>query len=193
MNKINIIMPFSRLEYKHELIDMLIKLDITLFVIETAESTDWGNHNWINRIISPNIPIGYDPPYFKANYFIQNVEINDNEYYYFMGDDNLIDKNLIDNFKKCDTDVIFCSQYYNPEVTQIINPLDFNTFKIGNCGWYQFCIKGSVLKNIKFEDTIWYADGIMMEYLYKHPNLTKTYLPDVFIKFNGINKKWWER
>ena len=31
----------------------------------------------------------------------------------------------------------------------------------------------------------------MMEYLYNNPNLTKTFLPNVFVKFNGINKKWW--
>lgn len=163
MNKINIIMPFSRLEYKNELIDMLSKLEIKLHIIETNESTDWYDHEWIDKIISPEIPIGYDPPYFKANYFINNIEINNNEYYYFMGDDNLIDSILINNFKNCDTDVIFCSQYYNPKITHIIDPLDFNTFKIGNCGWYQFCIKGHVLKTLKFEDTIWYADGIMME------------------------------
>ena len=34
INKVNIIMPFSREEYKEELIEMLEPLDITLNIIE---------------------------------------------------------------------------------------------------------------------------------------------------------------
>lgn len=123
------------------------------------------------------------------NWFIQNAEINDEEYYMFMGDDNLIDCKLVNAIKECNTDLVFFSSYYNPSITLKLdlNNLD-NSIKINNCSWYQIAMKGKILKDVVFQN-IYYADGIMMETLYKDVNLTKTYLPDTFVKFNGLNKK----
>ena len=190
INKVNIIMPFSREEYKEELIEMLEPLDITLNIIEEF-STEWKYKDWIKSYSCWYLPFEWDPPYYKVNWFIQNRIIQDEEYYMFMGDDNLIDSKLINAIKECNTDLVFFSSYYNPYITLKLdlNNLD-NSIKINNCSWYQIALKGKVLKDIVFHN-LYYADGIMMETLYKNKSLTRTYLPNEYVKFNGLNKKWW--
>lgn len=54
-NKLNVIIPFSREEYKEELINMLEPLDITLNIIEEF-TTKWEYKNWINLFWCDYVP-----------------------------------------------------------------------------------------------------------------------------------------
>jgi hypothetical protein len=187
--KIHLITPWSRNIYKEIQINFLKDKNIILHPIELQLQSEW-NETWIEPMVMPTHDNNWDPVYEKLNYFIQNYTIIDNDYYAIYSDNNGFEDKFIDDIIKYNnnSDVIFCSDKFNKEITLKIIPGDESTFVVSKCGLYQFIVKGYVLKTMIFEN-IYYADGLMMNKLYKS-SLSRTYLPETYAIYDMFNEKW---
>lgn len=184
---INIILPFNRYNNKDKILNFLepVKNNITLYIIEEKHNESFWKESWVKTLICPTILKEFDPFYFKLNFFIKNVKILDNAYYFIFSDDNLFDLQIISEIPKYNNDLIYLSMTYTKERNLI--PIENNriSHSCGYCGIFQVIIKGSVLKQLEFKNTSW-ADGLMMEYLYDRIDLSKKYLTQYFCYYNCL-------
>lgn len=190
---VHILMPFNRYQNKEVIIAFLKSMSDKIIVHpieEIQNKSDWG-YDWIQPCVCPTIPTqNVDYVYYKLNYFIQNNTLVDGDYYFVYSDDNLFQRRMIDEINKCSTDVIFISVKCIYDRTIIVHspiPNDKTSHSISHCGLYNFVLKGWVLKKIIFPN-IYYADGILMEFLFNNQNLTKTYRTDLFALYDHMKE-----
>jgi hypothetical protein len=221
--KINVVMPFSRKHLKDTLIDLY--KDVVLHPIAFKDqAVEWNCENVHSLIVLP--PVNEEFPYcikrgsvrggikhfsiavnenkmadicyYKLNQFIATQKIEDDEYYWFMCDDDSFDEDVIPNLKECVKDVVFISMkrgHYIPVKSSAQHPattLFARPENIRPCfvGLEQMMVRGSVLKTLKFDDSKHNADGIMAEYLSK--NYDCQYSENIFVKFNYFEKGRWD-
>jgi hypothetical protein len=185
---VHAIMPFSRPQNKEKVLNNLRPMNIILHPIEIPTmKSDW-NEDWVKPMVCREIPDKHDACYFKINEFISNAQINDDDYYFVASDDNLIRSEMAEKIRTCDTDVVFVGVLFNKRINLIPKKDNFESHKIGNCGLFNFVLKGKILKNIKFEN-LFYADGVLMESLFKS-DFSKTYDENKYVLYDYLNDKW---
>lgn len=198
MNKIHIIMPFSRVAMKDELISLYGNKGIVLHpIVFKDQNIEWGK-DWIK----PFVVFGGhgDICYYKINQFIESGLIEDDDYYWCMCDDDAIESNVIPEIKKLKDDVIFISMkrgYATPRNVAPINQHPANTLIAcpenvvpSSIGMEQMIIKGRIFKSIRYEETEPRADGLMAVYLKE--NFPIRYEPNLFVLFNYYEPGRWE-
>lgn len=209
---VHVILPFNRYQNKEIIVAFLKSLSNKIVVHpieEEPNKSEWG-YDWIKPCVCPVINVvNVDPKwgsnwvephinsaqkvdyvYYKLNHFIRNEEIIDNDYYFVYSDDNLFERRMIDEINKCTTDVIFISVKCIYDRTIIVHspiPNDQKSHSISHCGLYNFVIKGWVLKKIIFPN-VYYADGLLMEFLFRNQSLTKTYRTDLFALYDHMKE-----
>jgi hypothetical protein len=202
--KIHLIMPFSRRHLWDKLIKAYGEMNVILHPLTmpgevnsmmACDSTE----EWIQPFRSAH---AYAFNQSKLlNEFIQNTPIIDDDYYVSMSDDDMYEQGVFDSIRNMDDLVVVISMKRGyrvpaglpiekryPPTTLTAGP---ENMRIGCIGGEQMFIKGSILKNIRFdEEQTTVADGFVAETLKNF--CTIRYEPDLFCLFNYYEPDRWK-
>jgi hypothetical protein len=126
----------------------------------------------------------------QRNFFIKNIKCNDNDWCYFLDDDNIITKDLVDEINdtsNLDVDVIYFSQKKGLTEQQRLWGYEGH-MKLGTCDIGSFLIKYNILKNTHipyFEHRN--ADGHYCEQISKIDGVRIKYKPEKFVRYNSLS------
>jgi hypothetical protein len=208
----NVITPLARYNNINELVNHLEPKNIKWHVITDIDSNDEFTitKDWVNHYVCPNEGNEFWARCNNSiNWFIENFDLNDDEYYGILNDDDgyedLFFKKLregIDDVNKSNgfTDLVICSMLrghntpgdaepvrQHPTFPLIARPESMN---VGGVGVEQFFVKGSILKNHRLPLTTC-GDGELISELVK--TYGATYLPDTYVWFNYFEPGRWNK
>lgn len=192
--RIHIITPF----YRRHLTDVLIKR-LTPFDIEwhpICDSVDMqpfenGTLDWIHPLLVPPLQPSPMTAHRKCNDFIDAGDIADEDYYCFMGDDDMYEDDFFDVMREIINNshpgVIICSQYRgnatpacdvgrHPYHALVITKLE--DIRAGNIGMPQYLVRGDVLKHVRFQEYEIWGDGFYAEELRRRFPNEIVFVPD---------------
>ena len=147
------------------------------------------NKPWIHPILCKPLQSPPEHACRKLNDFIENIAINDNDYYCFMGDDDMYEPGFFDVIRKQTTPIIFVSlsrgdtipEGAHPHPTYPLIMRDPDDVRVYNIGMTQYIMKGSIVKQMRFKNQNNFDDGIFGEDLKnKFPNQAK-FIHDLFV------------
>jgi hypothetical protein len=199
LSNLHVVMPFSRANLKEEIINLYKPYGVALYPIEFPDQCGLWNGEWfISPFVIDPCEENTDICYYKLNQFIKHHKIVDEDYYWFMCDDDSFEEDVISNIKASDSDVVMVSMKrgYNipkssvgrhPTSTLFAKPENMHECGVG---LEQFIVKGKILKTLQFDENSHYADGKMAEHLKANYNVK--YLENVFIKFNYYEGGRWD-
>jgi hypothetical protein len=205
----NVITPLARYQNINNLIDNLKPNNVIWHVI-----TDNDSHTnlqfsepWINHYVCPNTEIEFWARCnFSINWFIDNYEINDDDYYCILNDDDAYEDDFFNKLKsfmdesKENKDLYICSMLRGHNIPTDVVPIRRhpNTtlhahpshMKVGEVGVEQFFVKGHILKNHRLPLTTC-GDGELITELVK--TYDATYLPNFYVWFNYFEPGRWNK
>lgn len=195
---LNIVTAYSRSEYIPILYSSIVNQtdDFNWFIIE-GSNTNLGepNHEFIKndkRVKYYKIQTQYIWGYEQRNFFMKNIPCNDDDWCYFLDDDNTITWDLIETTKNedIDTDVILFSQKAGlSEKIRLYGYEDRMT--LGNCDIGSFAIRYRLAKNTEICTYVANGDGHYCEYLKSLGNTHKIkFYPDKFVRYNTLNLRY---
>ncbi len=194
-NNLHIIMPFSRTHLKDKLLKMYYHFSFHPIIFKD-QITDFPE--WVAPLVVPDNPEGFDHCYHKLNQFIKKGDIQDDDLYMFMCDDDAIEREDLKAISLFNGEVLFISMLRghkipdnvtgfsrHPVNTLIASPQNIQPTSIG---LEQFVIRGKILKTLKFNNSRT-ADGEMAVYL--KDKCQCEYAPEIFVKFNYFEPGRW--
>jgi len=167
---VHILCPFYRKHLYKTLIYYYGKMGIVFHPIcdyVDIEPFEENELEWVEPFLCPPLKSG-EQCYIKFNYFIDSEKIIIDDYYGFMGDDDMIEDGLIDELKKRNSEVIYISNYRGdtipndggcPHLTEPLIIRSPKDVQVNNIGLGQFYVKGSILKTTRFNTTNGGDDG----------------------------------
>jgi hypothetical protein len=184
---IHIICPFYREHLLPTLIKYLEPMNIIFHPVITPVENVPIQRDWIFPLISPID--AYVISYEKINQFIEKAVINDDDYYGFMGDDDMYPQDFFDTIRQQTANILVYSLLRGDRIPDDniekhpIYPLvisKLSDMQVCNIGMLQYIVKGRILKQTRFNNTHKWGDGMYAEMLRdKFPNEIK-FLPDLF-------------
>lgn len=189
---IHIICPFYR---KYLLSTIIYYLEPTgIFWHPVCDPTDIkifknNKKNWIKPLlVEPFKP--EEQCYRKINDFIEKETIIDNDYYGFMGDDDMYEPGFFNVIREQTAKIIFFSNYrgdtipaddpsQHPIYPLIIDGPD--KIRTCNIGMGMYILKGEILKQTKFDLTCIWDDGHYAEMLKERWPDDFICIPDLFV------------
>ena len=193
---IHIICPFSRGFMIPVLIKYLKPCNIQFYPVCDSKEMEYFKNNtesWIHPVSCPPLTIPGDQAYRKLNDFIDSQTIVDDDYYGFMGDDDMYEPGFFDTIRQHESDIIFCSLYRGDTIPEGAHPHPAKpliirgpeSVRVYNIGLPQYIIKGRILKKIRFNNANNFDDGLFAEDLLKRfKNIL--FLPDLFVFGNSF-------
>lgn len=118
---------------------------------------------WIKPILVPPLKIPGDQVYKKFNDCIDRIDIVDEDYYCFMGDDDSYEPGFFDVIRRQDSPIILTSASGGVGHPLVIH--SFMDVRVGNINLQQYILKGSVLKQMRFNNNTPEDDGRFAEEL----------------------------
>lgn len=128
--------------------------------------------------------------YQKVNCFLENNELIDEDYYGFVGDDDMFEPGFFDELKKQTTDVVYNSSFNGDHTpTEGIPPASWHPpvplimahagdIRVCNIGTSMFWVKGKTLRGMRLGESSHYEDGIFAVSLLSRGTIT--YLTNSF-------------
>lgn len=142
-----------------------------------------------SRVKYYKIETKYTFGYEQRNFFMKNIKCEDDDWCYFLDDDNTITWDLIDvtNNEELTTDVILFSQ--KAGLSEKIRLYGYeDRLTLGNCDIGSFAIRYRVAKNTEINDYLRNGDGHYCEYL---NSLRRThnikFYPYKFVRYNTLS------
>ena len=204
MNKIHVIMPFSRLHLKDTLIEAYRPMGIILYPIMFKEEYSEFNEDWIVPVYIPEYDADCDcwgKGAYKRNWFIENCEIHDNDYYLTADDDDMYEPDVMDRVKQFDDDIVIISLKRGDHTPEGVTPercYETSTLfacpenvRIGGISSQQSFVKGKIFKKYLFITSTNCADG-KMAIKHKEDGEQTRYEPYLFALFNYYEPGRWE-
>ena len=131
---------------------------------------------------------GYD----QRNFFMKNIKCEDDDWCYFLDDDNTITWDLIDvtNNEELTTDVILFSQ--KAGLSEKIRLYGYeDRLTLGNCDIGSFAIRYRVAKNTEINDYLPNGDGHYCEYLNSlRGTYTFKFYDNKFVRYNTLSLRY---
>ena len=168
---VHILVPFYRKYLYKTLIHYYGKLGVIFHPICDAVDIEPFKDNeldWVKPLLCQPLKPN-EQCYAKFNHFINSGEvIIDDDYYGFMGDDDMIEEGLSDELKKKNSDVIYISNYRGdripfddgcPHPVHPIIPREPKDVAPCFIGLGEFYVKGHILKKVRFNTTKGDDDG----------------------------------
>ena len=207
-NKIHLVMPFYRAGNLEKLIDAYRPMNVILhtIVFEDEYFNFSNNELWIHG----NVIFGMKstdckvqrPECFKRNWFIKNCEINDDDYYVCVDDDDMYEPNVFNEVSKMDDDIVITSMKRGYQIPKDASPLrqyHTNTLiahpdnvEIAKISGQQLFVKGKIFKEHLFDEESYIWDGPIAVH-YKESGEQIAYRPDLFALFNYYEQGRWEK
>lgn len=195
MDNIHIVMPFSRAHLKDKLLALYQDVILHPIVFED-QNIEWDSEN-VKPLVVPSC--NENICYYKINQFIATQDINDNDCYWCMCDDDSLEENVIPKIKEMVDDIIFISMKRGQFIpaglpAQSQHPINIlyatpESVQVCHIGLEQMIVKGHIFKTLTYRTDIEYADGEMAVYLKK--NYPIHYEPNLFAKFNYFEPDRW--
>lgn len=147
-------------------------------------------YSWVRPLLCRPL-IQTDQCYRKINDFIDAGDIINNDYYGFMGDDDMYESGFFDVIRNQTAKILINSNYRGDTIPNDracikhgISPLimkTLNDVRIRNIGFAMYFVKGEILRQTKFGNEVTNDDGRYAEMLKKRwPNDIKI-LSDSFV------------
>lgn len=148
--------------------------------------------NFLNdeRIFFYKMKTNYIYGHEQRNFFIKNIKCEDDDWCYFLDDDNIVTNDLVDSIndiENSDLDVLYFSQKKGLTEQQRLWGLEGH-MKLGTCDIGSFVIKYRILKKTHipyFEHRN--ADGHYCEQISRIDNLRIKYIPEKFVRYNSLS------
>ena len=143
--------------------------------------------SWIHPCLCPPLKFPGDQAFKKLNDFRDSTPIIDNDYYCFIGDDDMYEEGIFDIIREQISPIIFISivggnaiPSTSPHGTTPLIIKSVADIAICRIGLPQYIIKGTVLKQMRFKNEQPYDDGTFaVELKTKFPNDLK-FMPELF-------------
>lgn len=173
---VHILCPFYRQYLYKTLINYYGKMGVIFHPICDSIDINPFKENkldWVKPFLCPPLK-PKEQCYVKFNYFIDSEEIIDDDYYGFMGDDDMVEDGLIDELKKKISDIIYISNYRGdsipndgscPHSVRPIIPKRPEDVRPNWIGLGQFYVKGHILKEVRFNTASGAGDGMFAQAL----------------------------
>jgi hypothetical protein len=199
---INIITAFSRFEnykhYKHyfkmfSFVNWFPILQIKQLNLDVV-ANDYNNMNPIYFVANASDNI--NPCYYKLNQFIKTFNINADDWYCFLNDDDWLPADLLNFVEfRATKDLLFCEMLrgWNDSTGHGTTRLKTDNLTVYNVGVEQIFIKGKILIELKNNNTLFledceFADGLFIEYVSKSYDYETT---EKAALFNFFDKERW--
>jgi hypothetical protein len=206
-HNIHLIMPFYRTGNLDKLINAYRPMNVILHTIVFED--EWFNFPNDELWIHGNIIFGMQaadctvkPECFKRNWFIKNCEINDDDYYVCVDDDDMYEPKVFDSIKQMDDDIVIISMkrgYQIPKDAAIERRYQTNTLiahpdnvKLGSISGQQSFVKGKIFKEHLFDEEYQAWDYLMATH-HKATGEQIAYRPDLYALFNYYEPGRWEK
>lgn len=126
----------------------------------------------------------------QRNYFIENIPCNDNDWCYFLDDDNIITQDFIETItseKNNNVDIILFSQ--KKGLTEIPRLYGYEgNLKLGSCDISSFVIRYNTIKKTKIPyENQRNADGHYAEQLSKLENVKIKFYSNIYTRYNSLS------
>lgn len=190
------IMPFYRKHLLDDLTSHFEPMDLMWHPVcdpVDIQAFEGNTREWIKPLLCKPLIIPPDGCYRKINDFIDADDIDDNDYYGFIHDDDMYAPGFIEWVKQQTARIIICSAsrgqrvsdvngYPHPATPLIIKNLnDIHLYNIDMC---QMIVKGEILRQTRFGNLVDYDDGLYAENLkMKWPDDIKIF-SDIGVNFN---------
>jgi hypothetical protein len=188
--KIHIITAFYRVHLIPTLIHYYEPMGIEWYPMVAAERNKFPDKEWIHPIVVPELS-PTDQSYRKIIDFAETQEIIDDDYYGFLGDDDMFEPGFFDVIRQQTAKILVCSLYRGdhvprgdgsePHPARVIIQESLSDIRVCNIGLGMFIIKGEIFKQEGLTNNHKWDDGRWAERLRdKFPNDIK-FLPDLFV------------
>lgn len=195
---LNIVTAYSRKEYIEVIYSSIINQtdDFNWFIIE-GSNTNLGEPEFDfikndSRVKYYKIDTNYIWGYEQRNFFMTQIQCNDNDWCYFLDDDNTLTWDLIEttNNEELETDVILFSQ--KAGLSERIRLYGYeDRMSLGNCDIGSFAIRYRLAKNTQISSYVANGDGHYCEYLRSLMGSIKIkFYPDKFVRYNTLNLRY---
>jgi hypothetical protein len=190
--RIHIITGFYRKHLLPTLIHYLEPMNIEWHPICDAEDIkafDDNTRAWIHPFLCPPIKHGIDQACVKLNYYLGYDGVNcnfvpfpageiiDDDYYCFMGDDDMFEPGFFDVIRQQTAKIIFTALSGGWDT---LIPRKLEDIQICHIGLAQYVLKGEILKQMSFRNGDGIDDGVFATVLRdKFPN-DIIFLPDLY-------------
>lgn len=197
----HVIMPYHR-SYLHDILkEQFSKMEVIWHpVCDPDEIKDFQNdtEEWIDPVSCCYLTIPGDQCYKKVNDFIESTIIVDDDYYGFLGDDDMYAPDFVNKIKKfIDAGVIITSMsrgdnYTTDQVMYNWPPVPiyqhkFDDVRVANIDFCQMIVRGWILKNTKFHNSSVCDDGEYAVHLKNVYGNDICFLPEI-----GVFKNFYE-
>jgi len=163
---IHIVCPFKRIELLPTLIKYLEPMNIIFHPVITPEEIFEVNRDWIRPLV---VEINaYVIAYEKINKFIEQYPIIDEDYYGFMGDDDMYEPGFFDVIREQTAGILMYSLYRGDSIPECdpekhppipIHMCCLDNVRVCNIGLLQYILKGSILRQTRFDTNHRWSDG----------------------------------
>jgi hypothetical protein len=206
----NIITPLARTENIDKLIGSLSTHTVKWHVITDEDSGIKFEpvKEWITHSICPNNQERFwERCNFSINWWLDNTQINDDEYYCILNDDDSYEENFFKKLKESIewsnsigsyNDLIICSMKRGNTTPDGVLPerrhgthtliAEPNNMTVGGVGVEQFFVKGKILKNHRLPLTV-AGDGELISLLVRAYGAM--YVPNIYVLFNYFEPGRW--
>jgi hypothetical protein len=144
------------------------------------------------RVKYYKIETKYTFGYEQRNFFMKNIKCEDDDWCYFLDDDNTITWDLIDvtNNEELTTDVILFSQ--KAGLSEKIRLYGYeDRLTLGNCDIGSFAIRYRVAKNTEINDYLPNGDGHYCEYLNSlRGKYNFKFYDNKFVRYNTLSLRY---
>ena len=145
--------------------------------------------DWIHPILCEPLQSPPEHACRKLNDFLDSIEINDDDYYCFLGDDDMYEQGFFDTIREQTAEIVMCSlsrgnaipEGAHPHPTYPLIISGPESVRVYNIGMAQYIMKGKIAKQIRFKNQNNFDDGLFAEELKSRwPNKIE-YLPYLFV------------
>jgi hypothetical protein len=151
--------------------------------------------HWCKPCYSGPAPEGWNPMYWKLNWFLTHMPVQPNEFYCVLCDDDIYEPRFFPKINWHAGDVIVCSMKRGNRTppggnghapTTLIGRPDHMT--PGSVGVEQMIIRGKIIKQFRYEN-LSDADGRLIMEITR--NRQTDYAPEAFVWFNYLEPGRW--
>jgi hypothetical protein len=158
---------------------------------------------WIEPFILDHSQDGFegfiDKGYHKKNEFIRLADIEDEDYYCILDDDDMAELGVFTKIAQMDDDCVVVSMKRGfhtpadvaparryPTTTLIAAP---ENMQVGDVSGQQYITKGRIFRQLHFQENYHCADGAVAVWLKERFQIR--YEPDLYVLFNYFEKERW--